>query len=138
MSETSEPLCLIAGGAGVTPLMAMLRHRDKAPRRSPGALIYSARALNDVIYRDELDAMAHRDRSLNVVYALTREQPNDWQGHRGRIDKKLLAATCFSPAQRPAIYVCGPSLFVESISGSLVELGFDASNIKTERFGPSG
>ena len=138
MSEAREPLCLIAGGAGVTPLMAMLRHRDKAPRRSRAALIYSARALNDVIYRDELDAISRHDRSLNVVYALTREQSEGWQGHRGRIDKQLLAATCFSPAQLPAIYVCGPSGFVESISRSLVELGFDALSIKTERFGPSG
>ena len=137
-SGSSDPLCLIAGGAGVTPLMAMLRHRDKAPRRLPAVLIYSARSLNDVIYRDELDMLAQRDRDLNVIYALTREQPERWQGHRGRIDKKLLAATCFSPSQQPAIYVCGPSGFVESVSASLVELGFDSLRIKTERFGPSG
>jgi ferredoxin-NADP reductase len=137
-SDSSDPLCLIAGGAGVTPLMAMLRHRDRAPRRLPAVLIYSARSLNDVIYRNELDAMAQRDRNLNVIYALTREQPEGWQGHRGRIDKKLLAGTCLSPSQRPAIYVCGPSGFVENVSGALVDLGFDAFRIKTERFGPSG
>jgi ferredoxin-NADP reductase len=137
-SDASEPLCLIAGGAGVTPLMAMLRHREKAPCRRPAVLIYSARTLNDVIYRDELDTMARRDCSLNVVFALTREQPEGWQGHQGRIDKKLLAAKCFAPSRRPAIYVCGPSGFVESISRALVELGFDSVRIKTERFGPSG
>jgi ferredoxin-NADP reductase len=135
---TNHPLCLIAGGAGVTPLMAMLRHRDKAPRRVPALLIYSARSLADVIYRDELDDMARRDDSLNVIYALTREEPEGWQGHRGRIDKTFLAATCFPALQRPAIYVCGPTSFVESVSISLVELGFDALDIKTERFGPSG
>jgi ferredoxin-NADP reductase len=137
-SNVSDPLCLIAGGAGVTPLMAMLRHREKAPRRLPAVLIYSARSLNDVIYRDELDAMMRRDSGLNVVYALTREQPKSWKGHRGRIDKKLLAATCFLPSQRAAVYVCGPSGFVEGISGFLIELGFDACRIKTERFGPTG
>lgn len=137
-SHSSDPLYLIAGGAGVTPLMAMLRHRDNAQRRLPAVLIYSARSLNDVIYRDELDVMAQRDSTLNVIYALTREWPADWQGHRRRIDKKLLAATCVSPPQQPAVYVCGPSGFVESVSGALVELGFDAFRIRTERFGPSG
>ena len=137
-SDANHPLCLIAGGAGVTPLMAMLRHRDKALRRVPALLIYSARCLEDVIYREELDAMAARDGSLSIVYALTREQPEGWHGHRGRIDKALLAATCFPASQHPAIYVCGPSSFVESVSGSLLELGFDARRIKTERFGPSG
>ena len=136
-SDTNHPLCLIAGGAGVTPLMAMLRHRDKAPRRVPALLIYSARSLGDVIYRKELDTMARRDDSFRIIYALTREQPEGWHGHRGRIDKTLLAATCFPASQRPAIYICGPSSFVENVSGLLVELGFDASSIKTERFGPS-
>jgi ferredoxin-NADP reductase len=137
-SDAPQPLCLIAGGAGVTPLMAMLRHRDKGRRLAPALLIYSARSLADIIYRDELDAMARRDASLSVIYALTREQPKDWPGHRGRIDKTLLAMTCSPVLRMPAIYVCGPTSFVESVSGFLVELGFDALRIKTERFGPSG
>ena len=82
--------------------------------------------------------MARSSRNLEVVYALTREQPQNWAGHRGRIDRALLAANCFPPAQNPAIYVCGPTGFVECVSSFLVELGFDPLSIKTERFGPSG
>lgn len=92
----------------------------------------------DIVYREKLDAMARSDGNLHVVYTLTREQPKDWTGHRGRIDRALLVANCFPPAQNPAIYVCGPTAFVEAVSGFLVELGFDPLNIKTERFGPSG
>jgi ferredoxin-NADP reductase len=137
-AEKSGPLWLIAGGSGITPLMAMLRHRDRLPSRTPALLIYSSRSLEDIIYRDELDAMVGRDANLRVVPALTRQQPKAWTGHRGRIDRATLAAHCFPPAQRPAIYVCGPTTFVESISGLLVELDYDPSSIKTERFGPSG
>jgi ferredoxin-NADP reductase len=137
-SASGAPLCLIAGGAGVTPLMAMLRHRYRLSSRAPAVLMYSARSIEDVIYHDELAAMARRDNRLRVVYALTREQPKDWTGHRGRIDKSLLAANCFPPSQTPAVYVCGPTAFVENISGLLVELQFDPLDIKTERFGPSG
>lgn len=132
------PLCLVAGGSGIAPLMAMLRHRDRSNDRNPAVLMYSARNLEDVIYRKELDAMTRRDKNLRVVHALTREQPKDWIGHRGRIDRGLLTANCFPPAQNPAIYVCGPTAFVESISGLFVGLGYDALSIKTERFGPSG
>ena len=134
----SSPLCLIAGGSGVAPLMAMLRHRDRLSARAPAVLLYSARSLEDVIYREELNSMGYRDSNMRVVYTLTREQPKGWTGHRGRIDKTLLAANCFPPAQNPAIYVCGPTAFVEIISGLLVELGFEPFSIRTERFGPSG
>ena len=81
--------------------------------------------------------MARRDGGLHIVYALPREQPEGWHGHRGRIDKRLLASTCFPASQRPTIYICRLSSFVENVSGFLVELGFDASPIRTERFGPS-
>lgn len=134
----NSPLCLIAGGSGITPLMSMLRHRDRATARGPAMLIYSSRGLQDIIYRDELDAMARRDPALRVVHALTREFPPDWTGYRGRVDKNLLAGNCFAPAQQPAIYICGQTGFVESTAAILVDLGFEPLSIRTERFGPSG
>lgn len=132
------PICLIAGGTGITPLMAMLRHRRRSRARIPASLIYSARSLADVVYRDELDTMARGDHDLRLVYALTREHPGDWNGHRGRVNEVLLAKNGFTPAQNPTFFVCGPTGFVESISSMLVKLGFDPFAIKTERFGPSG
>jgi ferredoxin-NADP reductase len=133
----NSPLWLIAGGSGITPLMSMLRHRERMTKPAPALLIYSSRRLEDVIFRDEINAMADRNPRLRAVHALTRESPPDWDGHRGRVDKSLLAANCFPPAQKPAIYLCGPTGFVESIASSLVELGFDPLSIRTERFGPS-
>jgi ferredoxin-NADP reductase len=132
------PLCLIAGGSGIAPLMAMLRHRDRCKDRAPAILLYSSRKLEDVIYREELEAMARRDRDLRVVNTLTRDQPVRWAGHRGRIDKALLAEACFPPEQNPKIFVCGPTPFVEDVSRILVELGHAPRTVRTERFGPSG
>lgn len=132
-----EAVYLLAGGTGITPLMSMLRHRDRRPSRPPALLIYSARSWEDIFYRDELEAMMRRDSSFRLVYALTRQQPQDWTGHRGRINKGLLSANWFPPAHNPTIYICGPTTFVETVA-SLVELGFDPLSIKTERFGPSG
>jgi ferredoxin-NADP reductase len=132
------PLSLIAGGSGIVPLMAMLRHRDRRNGRGPALLLYSSRSLEDVIYREELDAMARRDPVLRVVNTLTRKQPEGWMGHRRRIDKALLAEACFPPEQNPKIFVCGPTPFVERVSSLLVELGHNPLTIKTERFGPTG
>ena len=132
------PLCLVAGGSGIAPLMAMLRHRDRRNSRVPAVLLYSSRNLEDVIYRKELDAMARGDPDLRVVGALTRMQPQGWTGYRRRIDKPMLAEACFPPDRNPRIYVCGPTPFVEDVSMFLAELGHDASAIKTERFGPTG
>jgi ferredoxin-NADP reductase len=75
---------------------------------------------------------------LRVVITLTRRQPEGWMGHRGRIDKALLAEVGFPPEQAPKMYVCGPTPFVEDVSRLLVELGYDSLTIRTERFGPSG
>jgi ferredoxin-NADP reductase len=132
------PLWLIAGGSGIAPLMAMLRHRAKRNVRNPALLLYSSRSLEEVIYREELDAMARHDPDLRVVHTLTRKQPAGWTGYRRRIDKALLAEACFRPEQNPKLFVCGPTSLVESVSRFLVELGHDPLTVKTERFGPSG
>jgi ferredoxin-NADP reductase len=132
------PLHLVAGGSGIAPLMAMLRHRERANARIPALLLHSSRSLEDVIYREELDAMARRDRSLRVVGTLTRSQPHGWTGYRRRIDKALLAESRFAPEEGPRTFVCGPTPFVETAARLLVELGHDPLTVKTERFGPSG
>jgi ferredoxin-NADP reductase len=132
------PLCVVAGGSGIAPLMAMLRHRDRRNNRIPAVLLYSSRSLEDVIYRTELDSMARRDPYLQVVGTLTRKQPEEWTGYRRRIDTSMLADVCFPPDRNPKIYVCGPPSFVEDVSSSLIDLGHDARTIKTERFGPTG
>jgi ferredoxin-NADP reductase len=132
------PLCLIAGGSGIVPLMAMLRHRDRWNGRVPAVLLYSSRTLEDVIYHEELDALARGDRHLRVVHTLTRRQPEGWTGYRRRVDRALLAEVCFPPEQSPHIFICGSTPFVEEVSRLLVELGHDPAAIRTERFGPSG
>jgi ferredoxin-NADP reductase len=132
------PLCLIAGGSGIAPLAAMLRHRDRRKVRAPALLLYSSRSLEDIIYREELDTMMHRDSNLRLVNTLTRKQPEGWTGYRRRIDRALLSETCFPPEQNPKIFVCGSTSLVEDASRFLVELGHPPLTVKTERFGPTG
>ena len=132
-----RPLQLIAGGSGIVPLRAMLRHWLAADRPVPARLLYSARSLDDAIFRDELLGLAAYD-EVDVHLALTRAWPARWPGHRGRIDRALVDAVAWPPQQRPRTYVCGPTTFVEAAAELLVQSGHRADSIKTERFGATG
>jgi ferredoxin-NADP reductase len=132
------PVVLVGGGSGVVPLRSMLRHWAAGGRTVPVRLLYSSRSLQEVIYRDELLGYGADYESAEVRLALTREWPEGYTGHTGRIDPTLLAETAGPPEGQPLIYVCGPNGFVEAAAGWLVELGHAPERIRTERFGPTG
>jgi ferredoxin-NADP reductase len=127
------PLLLIAGGSGMVPFRAMLRHRDAVHTDVPTRLLYSARTRDDVVYRRELAAFE----GVDVRLALTREQPEGWGGYSRRIDAAILAEATWGVEDRPLSYVCGPTGFVEAVANCLVDLGHEPESIKTERFGPT-
>ena len=137
--ETKQggPLLLIAGGSGVVPLMAMLRHRAAAGAKIPARLLYSARGYDDLIYRDELARLAAAGSGLEVFYTLTRSQPAGWTGYARRLDKAMLAEVA-QPLRGPQVFICGPTLLVEAAANGLEQVGVPAKQIRTERFGPSG
>jgi ferredoxin-NADP reductase len=132
------PLFLVAGGSGVAPLMAMLRHRAAAGSDAPARLLYSSRTWEDVIYRDELERLAHDGRGLEIVHTLTRDAPPGRKGFARRVDDEMLREVAWAPGERPQTFVCGPTSFVEAAASGLVGLGHDPATIKTERFGATG
>jgi ferredoxin-NADP reductase len=132
------PLQLVAGGSGVVPLMAMLRHRAASGSRVPTRLLYSSRTLEDVIFREELERLAAAGDGLTVIHTLTRAQPPGWRGYARRIDAAMLKEVGWRPEERPLAYVCGPTRLVEAVADDLVALGHDPARVRTERFGPTG
>jgi ferredoxin-NADP reductase len=137
-AEDSTPLLLVAGGSGVVPLMAMLRHRSAAGSKAPARLLYSSRTADDIIYKEELDRLASSGDGVAVAHTLTREQPIGWKGFARRIDRDMVREVAWPKDQSPMVFICGPTSFVESAAGLLVELGYDPLQIKTERFGATG
>jgi ferredoxin-NADP reductase len=132
------PLFLAAGGSGIVPLMAMVRHRARSGSDVPARLLYSSRSWEDVIYRDELGELAERPDGLEVVHTLTRSQPPGWTGHRRRVDGELLREVAWPAEDGAQAFVCGPTAFVETVASGLVDLGHPPELVKTERFGPTG
>jgi ferredoxin-NADP reductase len=134
--QSGGPLLLLAGGSGIVPFRSILRHRAAVGSTTPVRLLYSSRALDDVIYREELASLAADQ--VDVRFTLTREWPEDWTGFRRRVDEELLREIAWSPQERPLAYICGPTAFVEAAASGLVALGHEPHRIKTERFGPTG
>jgi ferredoxin-NADP reductase len=132
------PLLLVAGGSGIAPLRAMIRHRAAANSDAPCSLLYSSRSREEAIYAEELDRLTAEDGALEVIHTLTRSQPPGWTGYSRRIDRQMLEEVAPSPEERPLTVVCGPTPLVETVATALVELGHDPARVKTERFGPTG
>jgi ferredoxin-NADP reductase len=131
-----EPLLLVGGGSGLVPLMAMLRHRRDAGATAEASLLLSARTLDNVLYREELEGLSD---SVQVRLTLTRgPAPPGWEGWTRRIDRDMLITLGPGPEGRPRVYVCGPTPFVEEAARLLVEIGHEPASVHTERFGPTG
>jgi ferredoxin-NADP reductase len=137
-TQQTEPIQLIAGGSGIVPLMSMIRTRASMGSAARFQLLYSVREPGAVFYRNELQALSDKDRSLIVNYVYTRVAPIDSPRPPGRIDAALIANTTWPSNLAPTCYVCGPTPFVESVAGFLSASGNGSNKIKTERFGPTG
>jgi ferredoxin-NADP reductase len=134
----ADPLLLVAGGSGVVPLMAIIRHRARIGSTVPCALLYSSKTAADIIYATELDALAAKNDGLRVMHTLTREQPPGWTGYTRRIDAAMLEEVLTSTGKGVSVFACGPTPLVEVAATALVALGLAPSQVRTERFGPSG
>jgi ferredoxin-NADP reductase len=132
------PLLLVAGGSGVVPLMAMLRHRQRAGSRVPARLLFSSRHAEEIIYRDELDSLDAADDGLDVIHTLTRSRPTGWTGYDRRIDDRMLTEVLEPLGVEAQVYICGPTSLVETAANALVRLGLPHDRVRTERFGPTG
>ena len=136
------PLLLIAGGSGVVPLMAMIRHRARAggpAAAAPARLLFSSRGQDEIIYGAELDRLsAAADGGFRVIHTLTRRQPAGWTGYARRIDERMLADVLDPLGTGTRTFICGPTALVETAANALVRLGFPPDRVRTERFGPTG
>ena len=137
-ATVQQPLLLVAGGSGIVPLMSMLRHRAAAGAKDPTALLYSSRSFDDIIYYHELGKMSSVAGGPQIFHTLTRSQPPGWKGYARRIDQNMLGEVAEPLGKSVQVYICGPTLLVESAANALVKIGLRSDQIRTERFGPTG
>jgi ferredoxin-NADP reductase len=118
--------------------MSMIRHRAAAGAKTPTSLLYSSRNFEEVIYYQELERLGTTNNGLQIFHTLTRSQPAGWKGYERRIDQDMLTEVAGPLGRSVQVFICGPTLMVESAANTLVKVGIDANQIRTERFGPTG
>jgi Na+-transporting NADH:ubiquinone oxidoreductase subunit F len=127
----AERFLFIAGGTGVAPLRAMLRHALHVPHRQIGVL-YSARTAGEFAYESELRDLAREGR-IELRQTVTREDaPADWSGARGRIGRAGLAPLVHAPDTLS--FICGPPALVHDMPKLLGELGVPSHRIRIEEW----
>jgi len=124
--EDGGPLLLVAGGSGLVPLRAMLRHRLARGAELDTRLVLSVRTEEDQLYAAEIEAWG--EAGVQVTVTLTRA------GGR-RVDAAMLAEAGPPPEARPHVFVCGPTAFVEAAATHLLRAGHATDLVRTERFG---
>ena len=132
------PLLLIGGGSGIVPLMSMLRHRNSTARHVETLLLYSSRSPENIIYRDELDALSAAGNGFQMKHTFTRKTPDGWDGFARRVDIEMISEVSDRLGVIGKAFICGPEGFVETAANALVDAGIASGRIRTERFGPIG
>jgi len=128
---------LIAGGVGITPLMAKIRYLTDLSWPGEIYLVFSVKTERDIIFRDELDALSWRHPNLRVTVTLTRENGAGWTGERGRITPTMLARVVPEIAAR-RVHICGPTEMTDPTRQMLLGLGVLEAAIRVESFASPG
>ena len=137
--EDGGPILLIGGGSGVVPLVAMVRQRALSAPDTPALLVYSARAWDELIFRDELLEADGRESSFHLALTTTRELRRRVRDFDRRLDRALLREILGRWGQTPRhAYVCGSNAFVGSVTDDLVHEGIPAPRVRAERYGGTG
>ena len=139
LDETEAPVLLISAGIGATPVLAMLR--ALAQEHSDRVIWWLNGARNGREHPFAAEARgllgSLRNGQAHVYYS--QPQPDDLQGRdfdsAGRLTASRLAE--LQPPPDAQAYLCGPTAFMDDISAGLAALGFDASRLHTEPFGPA-
>lgn len=129
-ADQRRALLLVAGGTGIAPLRSMLVEALAQPTSPRIAVVFSARAADELAYRDELERMALAGR-ITLWLTVTRDADASWSGGRGRIDRAMLAAALPDDAW---CLVCGPPALVGEVGLSLRSLGVPEERIVVERY----
>ena len=123
--EYKGPGYFIAGGAGITPFMAILRDLHAAGTATGNTLFFSNKTAGDIIYEQELKKILGK----NAVFVLTQEEKQDYQ--KSYINGKFIKQNI--PDMHKHFYICGPDKMVNDIVGLLQQAGADTDSVVFEK-----
>jgi ferredoxin-NADP reductase len=134
-NNTSRPAVFLAGGIGIAPFLSMLSYATRQKQHHPIILFYANRYLEDAAFIDALWKLERANPRFRFVPTLTRMANNigRWKGKTGHISAEMLL-TQVGTVRGPIYYIAGPPTMVAAVRRSLIEVGADEDDIRTEEF----
>lgn len=123
---------MVAGGIGVTPMIANLHALRERGDRRPVYLFYANPDWDEVTFRDELAEM-EKAMNLHVVHVI-QEPPEGWQGESGVVDRDVLERHLPTESRDYPHFLCGPAPMTDAVKSALRDLGVPLSRIDSEIF----
>ena len=127
-----DSLVLVAGGIGITPLMSMIRYVDEAGLAVMVKLLYSSSAPSELVFCQELEAIAARNTQISCHFTVTSPGDEPWDGRVGRIDLGMLEE--HGAVGADLYFLCGPRGMPRDVASELAVLGVDGSRIRSEEW----
>ena len=129
-ADMGGPLALVAGGIGITPLMSIVRYVDESAPGVRLTLLYSAKTPDELLFREELEAIARDNPNVGCHFSVTRPGGTDWAGRVGRIDREMAEAAGVEAGS--LFYICGPPPMIADMVRMATALGAQPSRIRYE------
>uniref|UniRef100_A0A1D1XD31 NADH-cytochrome b5 reductase n=1 Tax=Anthurium amnicola TaxID=1678845 RepID=A0A1D1XD31_9ARAE len=116
---------MIAGGTGITPMLQIIRAITKNPYdKTSISLIFANQTEEDILLKNELDALAADHKKFKVYYSLDRPPAEGWIGGSGFVTPEVIKQHCPPPADDIKILLCGPTPMVSAMTKHCETLGY--------------
>ncbi len=133
-ARISAGIALIAGGAGIGPIMGILRELAEKEDRRPIHLVYGNRKISQMLFLEEFRVLGNQ-LDLEVLLVLE-DSPEDFTGYKGFIDREVLSRLTEDPNHTNwDFYICGPKPMVKAVEKNLEDLSVPRERILYEQLG---
>jgi ferredoxin-NADP reductase/ferredoxin len=133
-SDRRARYLLLAAGAGITPMMSMIRTIHSLPGRADVVLLYHGKGPGDYAFTEELEHLARVDERFTVHWSIgSRGAPSDWAWLKGRLSLEMINSVA-PDANGRQVYVCGPAGYLDAAKDLVNAAGVDDTSLFMEYF----
>jgi len=132
VSSKNEPIIMIAGGIGITPMLSMLRYMADVDDPRQILLIWSNKTKEHIVFPEEFEDLNHRLQNFNIIHIITHGSRGE--NEIGRLDQTKLEKMLKGWSRKSDIFVCGPFEMMKEMIRAVKKMGFSSVRVYKEEF----
>ncbi len=132
VSSESEPIIMIAGGIGITPMLSMLRYMADVDDQRRILLIWSNKTKEHIVFPEEFKNLKYRLQHLNIIHVITR--CSGGENKICRLDQTRLEKLLKGWSRKSNVFICGPFEMMKEMSRAVKKIGFSSARVYKEEF----